>query len=124
MSFCARRVIWTRNGSSVITEDFVNGSHSAGGDVGFSLGEALDLFQNDFGSLAWLGSEIDDMNLRDYVEHLLNDDEPLQSHFEQEGEGHYLSCAPGAAYDEAACETAVCARLNPDRQIEQDCPPQ
>ena len=71
-----------------------------------SLGEALDLFQNDFGSLAWRGSEIDDMNLRDYVEHLLNDDEPLESHFEEEGEGKFLPCAP-SNFDADACEAAV-----------------
>ncbi len=88
-----------------------------------SIPEALNLFQNDFGTLAWLGSEIADMNLRDYVDHLLNDDEPLQSHFEQEGEGHYLSCSP-AAYDEADCKTAVCERLDDARQLEQGCPPQ
>ena len=88
------------------------------------LGEALDLFTNDFGTLAWAGSEIGDMNLRDYVDHLLNDDEPLESHFEETGSGHNLACAPGVNYVEAACETAVCDRLKPEQQIEQDCPPQ
>ncbi len=72
----------------------------------FSLSEALDLFQNDFGTLAWAGSEIGTMNLRDYVEHLLNDDEPLESHFEEDGEGKFLPCTP-AAFDAAACEAAV-----------------
>jgi len=71
-----------------------------------SLGEALDLFQNDFGTLAWAGSEIGDMNLRDYVDHLLNDDEPLESHFEEEGEGPFVPCTP-TAFDAAACEAAV-----------------
>jgi hypothetical protein len=71
-----------------------------------SLLEALDLFQNDFGALAWIGSEIGDMNLRDYVEHLLDDEQPLQSYFEQESEGPYVPCSP-AAFDADACEAAV-----------------
>ncbi len=77
----------------------------------FSLGEALNLFQNDFGTLAWAGSEIGDMNLRDYVEHMLNDDEPLESHFEEDGEGPYVPCTP-ADFDAVACEAAV----NPPEQ--------
>ncbi|MFW2387791.1 MAG: pectin acetylesterase-family hydrolase, partial [Polyangiales bacterium] len=72
----------------------------------FSLGEALNLFQNDFATLAWAGSEIGDMNLRDYVEHMINDDEPLESHFEEEGEGPYVPCTP-ADFDADACEAAV-----------------
>ncbi len=72
----------------------------------FSLGEALNLFQNDFATLAWAGSEIGDMNLRDYVVHMLNDDEPLESHFEEDGEGPYVPCTP-ADFDADACEAAV-----------------
>lgn len=72
----------------------------------FSLGEALNLFQNDFGTLAWAGSEIGNMNLRDYVEHMLNDEEPLESHFEEEGEGPFVPCTP-ADFDADACEAAV-----------------
>lgn len=72
-----------------------------------SLLEALDLFQNDFGTLAWLGSEIGDMNLRDYVDHLLDDEQPLESHFEEEGEGPYVPCTPGPDFDADACEAAV-----------------
>ena len=73
----------------------------------FSLGEALNLFQNDFATLAWAGTEIgEDMNLRDYVEHLLNDDEPLESFFEEEPEGRYRACTP-AEFDAVACEAAV-----------------
>ena len=71
-----------------------------------SLGEALDLFQNDFGTLAWLGSEIGEMNLRDYVEHLLNDEEPLESHFEGEGEGPFVPCTPDS-FNAGDCEAAV-----------------
>lgn len=87
------------------------------------LEEALVLFLNDFGTLAWKGSEIeaDDIDLRDYVEHLLNDDEPLESYFEDDAEGHYLACAPDT-YNASDCEAAVCERLSPERQIEQGCP--
>lgn len=72
----------------------------------FSVGEALDLFQNDFATLAWAGSEIGEMSLRDYVEHLLDDDAPLQSYFEEDGEGPYVSCTP-AEFDADACEAAA-----------------
>jgi hypothetical protein len=72
-----------------------------------TLPEALRLFLEDFGTLAWLGSEIGEMNLRDYVEHMLDDDTPLQSYFEEEGEGPYVPCTPGASYDADACEEAV-----------------
>ena len=71
-----------------------------------SIAEALNLFLEDFGTLAWAGSEIGDMNLRDYVEHMLNDDEPLESHFEEEPEGRYRACTP-AEFDADACEAAV-----------------
>ena len=70
------------------------------------LVEALDLFQNDFGRLAWLGSEIGDMNLRDYVVHLLDDEEPLESYLEEEPEGPFAPCSP-AEFDADACEAAV-----------------
>ncbi|MBW2508253.1 MAG: hypothetical protein JRE81_06460 [Deltaproteobacteria bacterium] len=86
-----------------------------------NVGEALDLFQNDFGALAWRGSEIGEMNLRDYVEHLLDDDQPLQSYLEQEGEGPYVPCTPGD-YDVIACRDAVCERLDDQERLEQDCP--
>lgn len=68
--------------------------------------DTLDLFLNDFATLAWKGTEIDDMNLRDYVEHLLDDEEPLESYFEEESEGPYAPCTP-AELDEDACEAAV-----------------
>ncbi|UCH30691.1 MAG: hypothetical protein JSV06_06620 [Myxococcales bacterium] len=85
-----------------------NSSHcvSVPGFEDVSLPEALDLFQNDFGTLAWIGSEIGDMNLRDFVEHLLDDEQPLQSQFEEEGEGPYVPCTPDS-FDADACEAAV-----------------
>ena len=71
-----------------------------------TLPEALQLFLEDFGTLAWLGSEIGEMNLRDYVEHLLDDEEPLQSYFEEDSEGPYAPCTP-AELEKEACEAAV-----------------
>ncbi len=76
-------------------------------------------------TLAWAGSDMDvggdTMNLRDYVEHLLDDEAPLQSYFEDSGEGHYLACTPDS-YSESACMTAVCDRLSDSRRIDQGCP--
>lgn len=85
-----------------------NDSHcvSVPGFEDVSLAEALDLFQNDFGALAWLGSEIGDMNLRDFVEHLLDDDEPLQSYVEEDSEGPYVPCTPDS-FDRDGCEAAA-----------------
>jgi len=71
-----------------------------------SIIEALGLFQNDFGTLAWLGSEIGDMNLRDFVEELLDDEAPLDSYIEETGEGPYVPCTPDS-FDADACEAAV-----------------
>jgi len=70
--------------------------------------QLVNLFFNDFATLAWAGSEIESegLNLRDYVDHLLSDD-PLQSFFEEDGEGPFAVCAPGPEFDEVACETAV-----------------
>jgi hypothetical protein len=85
-----------------------NDSHcvSVPGFEDVSLGEALDLFQNDFGALAWLGSEIGDVNLRDFVEHLLDDETPLQSYLEEETEGPYVPCTPDS-FDGSGCQAAV-----------------
>jgi len=85
-----------------------NSSHcvSIPGFEDVPLAEALDLFQNDFGMLAWVGSEIGDMNLRDFVEELLDDEVPLQGYLEEESEGPYVPCAPDSL-DTDACEAAV-----------------
>jgi len=70
------------------------------------VADPVNLFLTDFPSLAWAGSEIeaDGLNIRQYVDHLLSD-EPLQSHFESQGEGPYVPCTPPA--DPVACEAAV-----------------
>lgn len=67
------------------------------------------LFLTDPATLSWAGSEIeaDGMNIRDFVDHLLSDD-PLQSHFEEDGEGRFLACTPDPDdFDAAACQAAV-----------------
>ncbi|MGB5811411.1 MAG: pectin acetylesterase-family hydrolase [Polyangiales bacterium] len=72
-------------------------------------GDLVNLFLTDFASLAWAGSEIqsEDMNLRDYVDHLLSD-EPLESYFEEEGEGPFVPCTPNPDdFDADACEAVV-----------------
>ncbi|MEQ8985115.1 MAG: hypothetical protein RL846_44625, partial [Deltaproteobacteria bacterium] len=46
-------------------------------------------------------------NIRAYVEHLLDDQMPLQSFFEVDGEGRYLACTPDPMYfDEQMCADA------------------
>ncbi|MEM7136166.1 MAG: pectin acetylesterase-family hydrolase [Myxococcota bacterium] len=57
--------------------------------------QLVNLFLSNFGEIAWAGSEIEaeGMNIRDYVDHLLSDD-PLQSYFEEDGEGRFLPCSP------------------------------
>lgn len=68
--------------------------------------DPVTLFLTDFPALAWAGSEIeaDGVNLRDYVDLLLSDD-PLESYFEEDGEGPFVPCTPPA--DPEACEAAV-----------------
>lgn len=71
--------------------------------------ELVTAFLNDFPRVAWAGSEIESagLNLRDYVDHLLSD-EPLQSYFEEEGEGPFVPCTPNPDdFDEDLCEAAV-----------------
>lgn len=71
--------------------------------------QLVTLFLNDFGTLAWAGSEIEaeGMNMRDYVDHLLSD-EPLQSYFEEDGEGPFVPCTPNPDdFDADACEAVV-----------------
>ncbi len=77
----------------------------------FPPDEVFNLFVNNFAQLAWAGTELDsggqDINLRDYAAHLLDDATPLQSYFEETGEGRFLSCTPDPMYfDEMACSMA------------------
>ncbi len=78
-----------------------------------------------FAPLAWDGSDMDTdtgtMTLRDFVDHLLDDSTPLESHFEDTPEGHYMACAPGMD-DEIGCRDAVCERLSDSKKTEQGCP--
>jgi len=95
-----------------------NSSHCATipGFEDVSFDEAITLFATDFGTLAWLGTEMStddgEMNLHDYVEHLIDDGTPLESYVETESEGHYKVCAP-SDFDAEACEAAVASGLPP-----------
>ena len=77
----------------------------------FDTSEFLDLYLNDFATLAWAGSEItgdaDFGNVRGFVEHVLDDDTPLGNGFEDTGEGRFLTCSPDPRYfDVDACAMA------------------
>jgi hypothetical protein len=58
-------------------------------------------------ALYWTGTEIMTMDgqitLEDYVRHLLDDNQPLQSFFEEDCEGRFLACTP-ACFDAVMCE--------------------
>lgn len=67
-----------------------------------------DLYFNDFPTLAWAGSDLmtpaGSLNVRGFLDQLLDDRTPLASYFETEGEGRFLACSPDPRYfDEAAC---------------------
>jgi hypothetical protein len=58
----------------------------------------------------WKGTEIETAGttLQSYVEHLLNDDEELESYFETDCEGRFQVCALDCAtYDEDLCVAEV-----------------
>ncbi|MCA9552245.1 MAG: hypothetical protein KC933_19560 [Myxococcales bacterium] len=75
----------------------------------FPQDELLNLFINDFATLAWAGTNVGtstaSMNIRGFVDHLLDDGAPLMSAFEETPEGPYQSCTPDF-YDAAACAAA------------------
>lgn len=68
--------------------------------------ELLNVFLNDFPTLAWAGTQVGTgtaaMSVRDYVVHLLDDGAPLMSVFEETPEGRYQACTPDF-YDAEAC---------------------
>jgi hypothetical protein len=72
-----------------------------------SVAEALELLTNNPDALYWTGTEIMTMDgqitLEDYVRHLLDDNQPLQSFFEEDCEGRFLACTP-ACFDAVMCE--------------------
>lgn len=69
----------------------------------FTEEEAVMLFITDFPKLAWAGSELGDMNMRDYVDHLLDSDAPLDSYFDTEPNGPLAVCMPEPLFDEELC---------------------
>lgn len=77
----------------------------------FPQNELPAIFVSDFPRLAWAGTtlpvESGEMNIRQYVDHLLDDAVPLASFFEEDGEGRYINCTPDPRYyDEALCAAA------------------
>lgn len=75
----------------------------------FTPTQIANLLLSDPARLAWTGTEIpleDDteVNIQDYVEELLDDQVPVPSYFEQDGEGPFLPCTPDPRYnDPDAC---------------------
>lgn len=81
----------------------------------YSEEELVEVFLNDFPTLAWAGTQLPapnvtpegTMNVRQYVDHLLDDATPLMSFFEEDGEGRFLACTPDPRYyDDAMCIAA------------------
>ena len=74
---------------------------------GFDENPPAALFTN-FAELVWDGSEIqaEDMNVHDYAIHLLDNDTPLRSYFEEELEGPFVPCTPGN-FNMMACQDAM-----------------
>ena len=81
-------------------------------DVGNSDLDFLALFQEDPSAATWTGTEIDTedgtVTYKDFIEQLLDDSAPLDSHYEGTCEGKFQVCALDCdAYDELMCEAAV-----------------
>ena len=81
-------------------------------DVGSSVVEFLGLFLEDPSAATWSGTEIETENgtvtYKDFIEQLLDDSAPLESHYEGTCEGKFQVCALDCeAYDELMCEDAV-----------------
>ncbi|MEL6190173.1 MAG: hypothetical protein AAFU79_36585, partial [Myxococcota bacterium] len=65
-----------------------------------------------FDQVAWAGTELPGpdgpLNVRAYVDRVLDNTQPLESFFEAESEGPFAPCVPGRPeFDAAACEAAV-----------------
>ncbi len=81
-------------------------------DVGASALEFLGLFQDDPSAATWAGTEIETdegtVTFKDYIEHVIDDSAPLQSHYEGTCEGRFQVCALDCAtYDAVMCEAVV-----------------
>jgi hypothetical protein len=81
-------------------------------DVGNSDLDFLALFQEDPSTATWTGTGIDTedgtVTYKDFIEQLLDDSAPLESHYEGTCEGKFQVCALDCeAYDALMCETAV-----------------
>ena len=81
-------------------------------DVGSNELAFINLFLEDPSVATWSGTEIETENgtvtYKDFIEQLLDDSAPLESHYEGTCEGKFQVCALDCeAYDEAMCEAAV-----------------
>jgi hypothetical protein len=81
-------------------------------DVGSSPLDFLGLFQSDPSTATWSGTEIETdegaVTFKDHIENVLDDDTPLQRHYEGTCEGQFQVCALDcSAYDAASCEAVV-----------------
>jgi len=81
-------------------------------DVGSNELAFINLFLEDPSVATWSGTEIETENgtvtYKDFIEQLLDDSAPLESHYEGTCEGKFQVCALECeAYGEAMCEAAV-----------------
>lgn len=81
-------------------------------DIGSSELDFIVAFQEDPSTATWTGTEIetDDgvVTYKGFIENLLDDSVPLESHYEDTCEGKFQVCALECeAYDEVMCEAAV-----------------
>ena len=51
-----------------------------------------------------------ELDIRDYVDILLDDQASLPSYFEEQAEGPFVPCTPGDDYDPDLCEAAVASQ--------------
>ncbi len=77
----------------------------------FSTFELLTLFFGEFERIAWAESDLPSdggsVNMRGYVDEMLDVEAPMPSYFEEDGEGPYLACTPDERYfDEDMCRNA------------------
>ncbi len=92
-----------------------NGSHCAtipgfeDIDIG-TVEQAIEILANNPDALYWTGTEIMTPNgqitLEDYLRALVDDEQPLQSYFEDDCEGRYQACTP-TCFDALMCDAAV-----------------
>ncbi|MEZ4286688.1 MAG: pectin acetylesterase-family hydrolase [Polyangiales bacterium] len=103
--------------------------------------ELVNFLQDDPSPLYYVGSDMSSfvdqngaassdtpLNMKDFIEQLLDTSTPLKSYFETDCEGRYQACTP-RCYDAGRCEMSVtdfeglCATLTVEEQASFQCPP-